>query len=227
MREVEMDKDSYLVIVVTDLNMVEDASGILSTHKPECNSSVHGVNISPSPKYGEIIHAKVNLLRSLFEEDLVDNQSIYWNTDDDYVFNPQWYAFSKFVFMNHNEIDYFSPLKEYDTRDKNKENLHGFNFVKSKSCMGGSFGTRLSSFYPVVIEFFSNYGIYNMFDQDFWKFLAGKTGKEENIYMTSDFSLVQHCNLGSHYLHTKKSKLDHMYGIGFDPLINPIKLIVE
>jgi hypothetical protein len=170
--------------------------------------------------YAEIMRTKI-----LASSPFCDENTVYWNTDDDYAFNPYWYLVAKEIFTNHKEVTYISLLKEFNTKTYIPENLSGFGFIRTKSCMGGTFGVRWETFEPIVMEYFITYGINNMFDQEYWKFLSSKTNNLYNIYMLESFSLIQHCNLVSNYLNTKTNKTDHMYGLDFDPNCNPFNLI--
>jgi hypothetical protein len=102
--------------------------------------------------------------------------------------------------------------------------------------MGGAMICRWKTFYPQVQKFFAEYGVTGEdsgraggFDQTFWKFLTkekgGKNGDDKHVYMLDDFSLVQHCNTISNFLGSKgpTGVRSHMYGLDFDPRINPFE----
>ena len=214
-------EDLFLVIVDTTPNS-ENKLIVPEEYEENLRYFVFQSNKTTNERlnYAEIMRTKI-----LASSPFCDEDTIYWNTDDDYAFNPYWYLVAKEIFTNHKEVTYVSLLKEFNTETYTPENLSGFGFIRTKSCMGGTFGVRWETFEPIVMEYFMTYGVNNMFDQEYWKFLSSKTNNLYNIYMLESFSLIQHCNLVSNYLNTKTNKTDHMYGLGFDPNCNPFNLV--
>lgn len=179
-------------------------------------------NHIPSEKrlpYAQIMKLKIDTVKLLCKE-----ATFYWNTDDDYVFNPYWFLVIKSLLL-HEEIKYLSLLKITRTIEELPELYSKFSLLRAYSCMGGAFGARINSFFPIIEHYFDIYGTENMFDQEFWKFLSEFTGRKDNIFILDNFSLIQHCNLVSSYLDQKNSRLEHQYGLDFEPVGNPFNLI--
>lgn len=171
--------------------------------------------------YAEVMKLKVETVKHLCQE-----AKFYWNSDDDYIFNPYWYLVIK-TLLEHSEIDYLSLLKIVRTIEEAPKDYSSFSLLRAYSCMGGAFGARIDAFFPVVNAYFDCYGIKNMFDQAFWGFLFEFTGRKDNVFTLNDFSLIQHCNLISSYLDQKGSKREHQYGIDFEPAGNPFNIVSD
>lgn len=171
--------------------------------------------------YAEVMKLKVDTVQYICPE-----AKFYWNSDDDYIFNPYWYLTVK-TLLEHSEIDYLSLLKIARTIEEAPENYSSFSLLRACSCMGGAFGVRTDAFFPVVNAYFNHYGIKNMFDQSFWEFLFEFTGRKDNVFILDNFSLIQHCNLISSYLDQKGSRREHQYGLDFEPIGNPFNIVLE
>lgn len=169
--------------------------------------------------YAAVMQLKIEAIKQFCVE-----VEFYWNSDDDYVFNPYWYSVIK-TLLQHEEINYLSLLKINRTIEDPPELYSSFSLLKACSCMGGAFGARTVEFLPVIEKYFLTYGTNNMFDQKFWELLTKVTGRKDNIYVLNNFSLIQHCNIVSSYIDQKGSKLEHQYGVDFEPIGNPFNLI--
>lgn len=188
------------------------------------NRRSHGVEAKKRP-YSQVMYEKIKVASQY-----CGNDDIYWNSDDDYAFNPHWVDFALRVFQNHKEINYFSLLKVQHKADRIKK--HGpFKLGTRHSSMGGSFGARWKVFKPHMDEWFKLHNVTSedpgtggMFDQQFWEFLQEKTGALDNVWFPMNFSLIQHCNLVSNYVKARKNKISHMYGEAFDPWCDPRSL---
>lgn len=177
------------------------------------------------PQTEVVLYAEVMRLKLENSKQFCDDTTIYWNADDDYVFNPYWYQVANTLFSNHEEINYLSLLKVNRTIEEFPKTYSSFRLIKAYSCMGGAFGARYGAFYPVISDYFYQYGTENMFDQSFWVFLGQQVGRQDLIYVIQDFSLIQQCNLISTYLNQKGSKKEHQYGIDFEPIGNPFNIV--
>jgi hypothetical protein len=178
------------------------------------------------PQQERILYAEVMRLKIETSSRFCNESTIYWNSDDDYVFNPYWYKVAKTLFENHEEISYLSLLKVNRTIEEFPKDYSNFQLIRAYSCMGGAFGARHKELYPTILDYFKWYGTNNMFDQNFWIFLGQTVGYQNLIHIIQDFSLIQQCNLISSYLNQKGSKKEHQYGIDFEPVGNPF-IIVE
>lgn len=187
------------------------------------NTDVFATGSDAPMRYAQVVQQKVQMVDRAFSKFEIDANAFYWNYDDDYVFNPHWWEFASYVIGNVPTADYVSLLKVPSSGEHNI-NVGKFLMAWTPSSMGGSFGARWSSFRPLTREFFMNYGTNNMFDQQFWALLKTKTGNPNNILMPQNFSLVQHCNRGSHYINEKANSMQHMYGLDFDPMCDPLAL---
>lgn len=177
------------------------------------------------PQEERIPYAEVMRLKTGITSNFCDESTVYWNSDDDYVFNPYWYLVAKTIFNENKEIDYLSLLKVNRTIEDFPDLYSGFSLIRVYSCMGGAFGARHKKFYPMIQSYFDHYGTMNMFDQGFWTFLGEVKGRQDQIYSIQDFSLIQQCNLISSYLDQKGSKREHQYGVDFEPVGNPFIII--
>lgn len=212
---VSLDK-IFLVILDTSQNSIN--VDFLRSYEPSLRYKVVCYPAVQRLKYAEIMCMKLDAARPYCNE-----ASIYWNFDDDYVMNPYWYLVALSLFDDYPEINYLTLLKQYSGKEIVLD-AGGFDLVKIHSSLGGGFGARWGEFYPLCMEYFEIHYVYNMWDQEFWRLLESKTGEHRNIYMSSHFSLIQHCNLVSNYLDEKRSKVDHFYGFDFDPCVNPFKV---
>lgn len=177
------------------------------------------------PQQERILYAEVMRLKTETSSRFCGESTIYWNSDDDYVFNPYWYKVAKTLFGNHSEISYLSLLKVNRTIEDFPEEYSGFKLIRAYSCMGGAFCARHKELYPLIKDYFRWYGTNNMFDQNFWVFLGQTMGRQDLIYIIQDFSLIQQCNLISSYLNQKGSKKEHQYGVDFEPVGNPFIIV--
>ena len=177
------------------------------------------------PQQERILYAEVMRLKIEASSLFCDDSTIFWNSDDDYVFNPYWYKVTKTLFENHNEISYLSLLKVSRTIEEFPNTYSNFSLIRAYSCMGGAFCAKYSEFYPIITDYFKWHGTNNMFDQNFWVFLGQTVGRKDNIFVIQNFSLIQQCNLISSYLNMKGSKLEHQYGIDFEPVGNPFIIV--
>lgn len=208
-----------LFVVITDTSTEGIAPELLVTLKTEYYYKHY-------PQTEVVLYAEIMRLKLEISKPYCDDSTIYCNFDDDYVFNPYWYQVAKTLYANHSEISYLSLLKVCRTKEEILNVFSGFSLIQAYSCMGGAFGVRYKDFYPVITDYFQEYGSDNMFDQNYWIFLGQIVGRQDNIYIIQDFSLIQHCNLISTYLNQKGSKREHQYGIDFEPTGNPF-IIVE
>jgi hypothetical protein len=206
----------FLVIVDTGKEKIDPS--LLTKLKIECH--YEWIPQEERIPYAEVMRLKVETSNKFCNE-----STIYWNSDDDYVFNPYWYIVAKTIFNENKEVDYLSLLKVNRTIEEMPDFYSGFSLIRAYSCMGGAFGTRCRKFYPVIQAYFKEHGTLNMFDQDFWMFLGGLRGRQDQIYIIQDFSLIQQCNLISSYLDQKGSRLEHQYGIDFEPVGNPFNIV--
>jgi hypothetical protein len=161
--------------------------------------------------------------------EVCQDDDIYWNADDDYAFNPYWADFALTIFRENPEVNYLSLLKE-KLSYKETRNLSGFSMGIQPSCMGGAFGVRWSVFKEHMGQWLQEHNVSDespgsggMFDVEFWPWLYVKS--QDVVYAPADFSLIQHCNLVSNFLETKRSRTDHMYAYAYDPLTNPFRLL--
>ena len=167
--------------------------------------------------YARVMKEKLNLLKNSGDHDIV------FLTDDDYMFNPWAISVAKKIFMENEEVDYLSLLSGPGLIPTEDEiiNLSGFNFMKVHSCMGGSVIARWNTFLIDMESFFAKNDIDNQWDQLFWQFLDIQNGTNKHVYTILDISLMQHCNLISHFVHQKENVRVHMRGVDFEPLGNP------
>jgi hypothetical protein len=169
------------------------------------------------------------LLRVNAVENLCDDDTIYFNLDDDYICNPYWAKFADHIFSNFEQVNYMSLMKMFlgcgmtDAEHISEIiKLDKFNVAITKSALGGSFGTRWKVFYPQAKDFMDKYGLNGQFDVDFWHYLGDVYGTRYNIYMPMDVSLFQHTNMTSQYGHY----WPHAYSQGFDPVCDPFEIII-
>jgi hypothetical protein len=154
---------------------------------------------------------------------------LIFNIDDDYSVNTQVFSFARKLFENYSEIWMASMLKHPGSSSSPRFKMLGHEFCQRASCMGGSLIFRWSKFIPLFNEFVETHHVTSetsgeggMFDTEFFHFLQTK-GIKEPVTMIQDYSLVQHCNLGSHYIEQKGDLgiRAHMYGEDFDPYVSP------
>jgi hypothetical protein len=212
-----IDKEE-LFLVITDTSLVGLHQELLETIEVDYHYT-HYLQTDVIP-YAEIMRLKLENTKSF-----CDDNTLYCNVDDDYVFNPYWYQVAKTIFNGHSEISYLSLLKVSRTQEESLQARSGFNLIRAYSCMGGAFCTRYKDFYPVITVYFEEFGTNNMFDQGYWVFLGKLLGRQDNIFILQDFSLIQQCNLISTYLNQKGSKKEHQYGIDFEPVGNPFVIV--
>jgi murein DD-endopeptidase MepM/ murein hydrolase activator NlpD len=75
------------------------------------------------------------------------------------------------VFMNGFPVDPLK-MKSEPANPVTQSNMANFQLIRAYSCMGGAFGARHKELYPTILDYFKWYGTNNMFDQNFWIFLA-------------------------------------------------------
>jgi hypothetical protein len=180
-------------------------------------------------KYASVMYEKIRTCRELVNN--FDN-TIFVNLDDDVFLNQSYFKFLKRIYEENESVDYVSLLRGPGVivDEKNEANLSGFRFFRHHSCMGNSLTARWSVFKEDVLGFFEYFNVSGedagrggMFDQIFFNYLSSVKNKEKVVYTIRDFSLMQHCNLGSVYADERKDKLSHMYAINFDPRMNPFQ----
>jgi hypothetical protein len=179
------------------------------------------ITFKPLPEkkryYGEVIFEKVQMAKHLIDED-----GIFVNIDDDYFLNQRALTFTERIMNDNPQVNYLCLLRGPGVNITQTEELSGVPFFRHGSSMGGSLITRWPAFHSMVEEFFKEYPLENMFDQDFWGHLERKTGEKNHVHTLVYFSLVQHTNLGSHY---QKAMGEHMYAENFDPRMDPFEWI--
>ena len=175
-----------------------------------------------NPRWGN----ELELARFQVVSQYCDDDTFYWNADDDYYYNPHWLSFLKTVVEENPRVDYLTLLKwdAWDWRDFHNDYwLSGWRFQKVGLHMWGSFGMRWQAARPKLEKYFKDAGTDGAeFDVDFCCML-----REEDsnfLYMPRDFSLVQHCNLISTVANQRGGALNHQYGEDFDPLMDPFKM---
>lgn len=211
-----VDKEElFLVIIDTTVNGLSERE----KNTIKLNYLYQHVPVKERLPYAQVMKLKVDAVQQFCK-----GTKFYWNTDDDYVFNPRWFSVIKLL-LSHEEIDYLSLLKIVKTIEEPPKLYSQFSLLRACSCMGGAFGARVNSFFPVIERYFKMYGTNNMFDQKFWELLQEFTGRKDNIFILDNFSLIQHCNLVSSYLNQKGSRLEHQYGLDFEPVGDPFNLI--
>jgi hypothetical protein len=177
------------------------------------------------------LYSQIMFNKFHFASEVCQDDDVYWNADDDYVFNPYWADFVIKLFSENPEIQYLSLLKEKFFYEK--VNIKsGFSMGIQPTCMGGALGIRWSTFKEHMSEWLTAHqvsdespGYGGMFDVEYWPWLHKKMGTRDVVYAPSDFSLIQHCNLVSNYLETKANRVSHMYATNFDPCCNPFNLL--
>lgn len=169
--------------------------------------------------YGEIIKEKINFIK-----EFADDDSIVVMIDDDYDVNHYFSQVAMKVFSENEHVDYISLLKASNVYVKDPIKMSGFLWYHWHSCMGGSVIVRWKNFKNDIEEFFEKYGTNHMWDQIYWDFLTEKHKRNEHIYTLYNFSLVQHCNMISHYSKNRGND-NHVYGMNYDPRMNPFKVL--
>jgi hypothetical protein len=151
---------------------------------------------------------------------MADDKSIVMMLDDDYSINPHALALSQQIMEENNEVNYLSLLRGPGVVNPDIINLSGWDFFQWPSCMGGSVIMRWSICRAHMQSFFfQKRG--EAWDSVYWRFLASEFGIIKPVYTLADFSLMQHCNLVSSYVGRRGGLFDHMYGINFDPRLDP------
>jgi hypothetical protein len=164
----------------------------------------------PRP-YAEVMYEKIITMASYCGE-----ETVAFLIDDDYVLNPNAFGVAKKIFFENPEVNYASLLRGPGVQPEEIVKLSGIPFFRNHSCMGGSMIVRWKSFFMTVNSFFREKGTGGMFDQEYWDYLEETTGEKDQIYTIWPCSLVQHCDLGSHY----DNSSGHMYGGAYDPRID-------
>jgi hypothetical protein len=164
----------------------------------------------PRP-YAEVMYEKITTMAPFCNE-----ETVAFLIDDDYIMNPNAFRVAKKIFFENPEVNYVSLLKGPGVQPEEIVKLSGIPFFRSHSCMGGSMTIRWKTFLPMVQRFFEKCGMNNQFDQIFWDFIEEETGEKDQVYTIWNCSLIQHCDLGSHY----DNDSGHMYGEAYDPRIN-------
>ncbi len=181
-------------------------------------------------------YSSVMLLKVNNSAPFCNDETIFFNTDDDYSFNEHTFEFAKKVFEENNFVNYLSFLRGpgVELNENELVTLSGQYFYKSSSAMGGAMIIRWKVFYPLAMEFFKetemteeNPGNAHHFDVPFWHYLKEKTG--DCVYTIYPYSLMQHCNLVSNYLDEKGKlgKMNHMHAINYDPRFNPFEFNIK
>lgn len=203
--------------------MIDRIRGIIGTGKHSLN--VIELNIPHAVSPVQQIKYRIDAAKEICDDD-----TIYFNFDDDYVFNPHWRCVANDVMMENQHVHYITLIKLIPQTGlvaadyiKDKVKICGFNFARVKSALGGSFGARWKFFKHHIEEFIASVDERNSFDVDFWKFARKYFNSPYYIYMLNDFSLYQHCNLVSQYGH----HWPHTYGDSFDPVVNPYKVPIQ
>lgn len=182
--------------------------------------------------YSSVMYNRVSIAREHCDED-----SFYWNADNDYVFNPYCFSLTHKIFEENKHVHYVSMLKPVIPVDMQYKivNLSGVEFIPVPSMLGGAFAARWNVF-KAHTDAYSQIDRATsikpgkqdtMFDKGFFQFVCQKQmGTMELVYSLHRVSLVQHCNRTSSYLDAKheQSMFEHAYGMNFDPLVNPFKL---
>jgi hypothetical protein len=146
----------------------------------------------------------------------IDYHTIYWNTDDDYVFNPYVIEWIQTIFRENPDVAFLSPLRGPFPEPGHYAVRSGFRFTKWKSTMGGSICARASVFIQNALEYIERPDSDPMFDQGFWDYIEVKYDLPNLVFTPLDFSLVQHVNFGSRY-----SRVGHMSAVNFIKEENP------
>ena len=167
--------------------------------------------------YAAVIYEKFQMVKAIMQED-----DIWIATDDDYQWNPHVMPFVERVMGDNPNVDYLCLLRGPGVTNIEQVALCGVPFFRHSSMMGGSVIARWKNFMPMMDGFFEEYGLEGMWDTDYWAYLQRKTGETHHIYTLVYFSLMQQCNLGSHY---QKSMGEHMYAENFDGRMNPFDWI--
>lgn len=190
-------------------------------------------SIPPMPRrYASVMYEKIRICE---EEGLSDDNTILFNCDDDYHYNPHAFELARRAFEHFKDMDYLSLLRGPGIDENKVETVPfgGLTLAKLGTCMGGSMVARWSKFRPTVKRFFKGFGVNGevagkagMFGVEYWKFLHPHIQNKTPVWTLMDFSLVQQCNTISYFVKEKKSKgpLQHMYGVNYDPVCDPFKL---
>lgn len=178
--------------------------------------------------YASVMYEKIQTVR-----EYCDDETILISLDDDYSLNPYALQFIETVMTENPEINYLSCLRGPGVMVEEKDTLevNGFRMFRHFSCMGGSLCVRWKTFQPMIDVFFQEHnvsgedsGTAGMWDWCYWEWLSRQTGEKNNVYTTLDFSLYQHCLLGSAYQREKMNKWEIMRGENFDPVMNPFEI---
>jgi len=196
---------------------------------------VHTIIAEQMPRlYSSVMKLKVDSCSSLLEED-----TCVFMADDDYMFNKHCFEFASKIMETYPQVDYLSFTKGPGViRDEQRvENFLGIDFQRLISTLGGAVIARWKTYKKHMEEYFQTYKVTDndpggagMYDWHYFDtFLNTKyNGRKDNVYTILNPSLMQHCNLISHFMHTRRGPMDHMYAENFDPLINPLEIgIIE
>lgn len=194
----------------------EDLTNLSLTMRHETTQAIV-VQLENRPRqYAEVMFEKVKAVTPYCDDD-----TILITTDDDYVFNPHLVEFADKIFSENPQIDYLSVLRGSGLIETNIEILSGFPFMRCHSMMGGSMIVRWKAFETHARSFFDKYGLTNMYDVPYWKYLEEHFGLQNVVYtLMGPCSLMQHCNLGSNY---RGKEEGHAYAENFDPRMNVLE----
>ncbi len=201
--------EGNLTAIVLNTGMPHERAELIASsyEKEGFNVTVRKATLKNRVPYAQVMKMKLKHLekRDLNEIGGLGDDDTVWLADDDYAMNPEWHNVSKKIFRENPSVNYLT-LGKFPVSGLPVFSLSGINFHKVNSLMGGSIMCRFGRFKKDAEVFFSTYGLNNMFDQDFWKIV------KDDIYMLADFSMIQHCNFGSHY-----GRTGHMYAVDYDP----------
>jgi hypothetical protein len=171
-------------------------------------------------------YSQVMLNKFLLASEVCQDDDIYVNVDDDCAFNPYWADFTLWLFAEHPEIQYLSLLKKNFFHEIVKV-MSGCSMGIQPDCANQAFAVRWSVFKEHFSEWVKSYevsdescGYARSFCSDYWSWLRAKLGTRQVVYIPSDFSLIQHCNMRS-----SGEIVTHEYATNFDPYCNPFNLI--
>jgi hypothetical protein len=180
--------------------------------------------------YGSVMKLKVEACEEIAAED-----TCVFMADDDYVFNQNCFEYASNIFDQYSHVDYLSFTKGPGViRDEQRvEKLLGLDFQRLISTLGGAVIVRWNVYKEHMNEYFiqnnvtgDNAGSSGMYDWHYFdSYLSIKyNGRKDNVYTIWNPSLMQHCNMGSHFVKSRRGPLDHMYAENFDPLFDPLKM---
>lgn len=164
--------------------------------------------------YAGVMKAKLATLLSYFGEP--EDDDLYYNSDDDYIFNRYLYETIFRLYAENPDLGLSTYINlPVNVEEDNCEVRSGITFLRTGSTMGGSFCMPAKAFVQRAKEYLSKRRIDPFFDQGFWDHLRICGYPKRMIAMPKYFSLVQHINYTSNYLYMKSGPDEHASGANF------------